>query len=307
MTEISQLPTWSFLSGQANRVAELSVAVVYGGRSSEREVSLRSGEAVLAALGRSDAPALGSLTGVEVLPDGRWRVGEHSLTPARALELLPSDAVFLIALHGGEGEGGVLQGFLEISGRVHTGAGVAASALCLDKVRARHVCAAFGLTVAPGHSFRTDEWKSDPERHWKAVEALGSGPWFLKPSLGGSSVSMSVAHDRAGFFAACDALPALQPGEALLVEQAIRGVEVTQGLVGPVGDAVDPVPLPLVEICPKGAGWFDFHEKYSDDGAQEFCPPRNLAPERQAQVARAAQRAWHALGLTSYARLDFLV
>ncbi|MCA9002635.1 MAG: hypothetical protein KDB61_11980, partial [Planctomycetes bacterium] len=195
--------------------------------------------------------------------------------------------------------------FLEVCGRAHTGTGVAASALCLDKIRSRQVFAQAGLRMAPGVALWPHEIQLDLQACMQRVLDLGPGPWFLKPSLGGSSVSMGRASTRAELEAYLQSLPALAPGEGLLAEQAIAGTEVTVGLLA--GEPGRAVRLPVVEICPQTEGWFDYQEKYSAGGALEFCPPRSMDSKTQTRVQDAAERAWVAAGLSGYARLDFIV
>ncbi|MFT5199494.1 MAG: D-alanine-D-alanine ligase [Planctomycetota bacterium] len=300
-------PSWARL-GRKELLAQarnMRIAVLYGGTSSEREVCLISGRAMIEALRQAGDCAPRSVVGIEIGKDGHWQVGPERLSPNQAIESLPTDTIFMIGLHGGEGEGGPIQGFLEISGRAHTGTGVAASALCLDKIRSRQVCARAGIRIAPGVELWPHEIKTDPQEPVQRILALGPGPWFLKPSLGGSSVSMGRAHNERELLEYLERLPALAPGEGLLVEQAIEGVEVTVGMLADEGRGS--VCLPVVEIQTRQGKWFDFEEKYSDGGALEFCPPKSLSTAQQEHVQAQAQKAWNALGLSGYARLDFIV
>ncbi len=311
MSPSSGWPAWSLL-GQAgvharDRISELHIAVLFGGTSSERQVSLQSGEGMLRALQEDSELQPGSVRGVEIQADGQWKVDGKQHSPLGAVASLREDTVFLLALHGGEGEGGTLQGFLNTCNRMHTGAGLAASALCLDKVRSRQVCLTREIPLAPGLDLSLSRWQSHKQECIEQVLALGPGPWFLKPSLGGSSVSMSLANNPGELERAMDGMPELMPGESILVEQAIKGVEVTQSVMGQGPGQDEPQCLPLVEITPKGDRWFDFEQKYTATGADEFCPPKNVGEPRQLEVAKWAREAWSALGLTSYARLDFIV
>ena len=115
---------------QAQRLRGSTVAVLLGGRSGEREVSLMSGSAVLRALGGGQVARVLAL---ELQPDGRWKLEGRSQSAFEALAALPRETLFFLALHGGEGEDGSLQGLLETQGFLHTGSGVGASALCMDK------------------------------------------------------------------------------------------------------------------------------------------------------------------------------
>ncbi|MDF1729648.1 MAG: hypothetical protein P1U53_18065, partial [Sulfitobacter sp.] len=145
----------------------------------------------------------------------------------------------------------------------------------------------------------------DLESQLARIADMGPGPWFLKPSLGGSSVAMGHARNATDVLNYLRNVNDLLPGEGILVEQAVQGIEITVGMLStPQGSATC---LPVVEIRPGGDGWFDYQEKYSEGGAQEFCPPKNLSKEAQVRAQAAASLAWTALGLTSYARLDFIV
>lgn len=300
-------PAWAKLGqqGMLETARSLNVAVLYGGTSSEREVCLVSGRAMLAALEGAGESSPSSVTGVEITPDGQWTVGGEPMAPTQAINALPADTVFMIGLHGGEGEGGPIQGFLQLAGRAHTGTGVAASALCLDKIRSRQVFAQSGLRIAPGLEIWPQQMGADVGAQVERILALGPGPWFLKPSLGGSSVSMGHARNKDELRAYLASLPDLLLGEGILVEQAVPGVEVTVGmLAGSEGPATC---LPVVEIQPRPGRWFDYEEKYSDGGAVEFCPPKNVSQADQLQVQEAARIAWDAVGLSGYARLDFIL
>ncbi|MBL4769737.1 MAG: hypothetical protein JKY61_00985 [Planctomycetes bacterium] len=301
------LPNWALLAEPCMRdhARDLRVAVLLGGTSSEREVCLVSGRAMLDALCAAGDLAPQSVIGIEIAQDGRWILEGETIDATRAIDRLHPETVFMLGLHGGDGEGGPMQGFLKLAGRAHTGTGLAASVFCMDKIRSRQVFVQAGLRVAPGVGLWPHEIRGDLNAQVQRVLALGPGPWFLKPSLGGSSVSMGHARNEQEIVQFLNALPELEPGEGILVEQAIKGVEVTVGLLAAGAEA--PTCLPVVEIQPSPGAWFDFKEKYSDSGALEWCPPKNLSPARQEQVQVAARKAWYAVGLSGYARLDFIV
>ncbi|MEZ6004275.1 MAG: hypothetical protein R3F33_08810 [Planctomycetota bacterium] len=313
MSAPAALPNWCHLAQYPAGELPFSIAVVCGGRSSEREVSLKSGRGIAEALRKPGNRSAREVFVLEAGSDGSCIIGGEAMPPTRAVELLPAATVFLLALHGGEGEGGEWQGFLQIAGRVHTGAPVAASALCLDKVRSRHIFASAGLELAHGLSFAgqgfaeqaTSLATSQATSLAARIRALGPGPWFVKASLGGSSVAMQRWHANEDLEQRLRALPELPRPEQWLVEQAVAGIEVTVPLLEDRHGGLQV--LPVVEIRPQAAGWFDYHEKYADDGALELCPPQNVADSQLAALETAARRAWNAAGLSGYARLDFLV
>jgi len=288
------------------RLARTSVVVLYGGTSDERAVSLVSGRAVSDALAARGRPDRGEgpreVLDVEVLADGRWRVGDADLAPERALARLPAAALFFVGLHGGAGEDGTLQGFLELAGRAYTGSGVAASALCMDKSAARAVFAARGLRVAPGLCVAAAEWRASGAACLAALPASSSG-WYVKPKRGGSSVSTFSVARRSAVAPAVERV--LASGDDALVEATVRGLEATVGVVGNRASGL--AVLPPVEIHPRSGSFFDYREKYSEDGAEEICPPRDLDADATLALSRAARVAFEAAGCEGYARVDFIV
>lgn len=277
------------------------VVVLMGGRSGERKVSLASGAAVLKALvraGRTD------LLAVEVGCDGRWRWNGRECEPAGALESLPADAIFFLALHGGEGEDGTLQGLLRACGRTHTGSGVAASALCMDKAAARAVLSQSGLAVAPGALVTASAWRESGPAVLDHLLCLGADGWFVKPNGGGSSIGIRRVMEPAGLGAAVDAV--LAEAGTTLVEALVEGREASCPVLGNTGSGVRS--LCPVEIVPREGSFFDYAEKYDErDGAREIVPPTGLSPETCSRLRELAQRAHEATGCAGASRTDFIV
>ena len=248
------------------------VAVLMGGDSAEREVSLNSGANVLEAL-RSRGVDAHAVDGVSALLAALAR-GERF------------DRVFNI-IPGGAGENGVLQGALEALGLPYTGPGVLGSALTMDKIRTKQVWMAEGLPtarfvrIAPGGDLAA------------AVRSLGL-PAFVKPSTEGSSVGVFRIASEA------DLAPAINfartyPGE-LLAEQMITGGEYTVGILGGVA-------LPSVRIVPPGE-WYDYHAKYLSDDTQYHCP--GLAGDDEAAIRALALAGFRAAGCTGWGRVDVM-
>ncbi|TAK40049.1 MAG: D-alanine--D-alanine ligase [Lysobacteraceae bacterium] len=247
------------------------VAVLLGGTSAEREVSLDSGRNVLEAL-RSRGVDAQRVDGIPTL--------------IRELQDKHFDRVFNI-LHGGAGENGTLQGLLESLGVPYTGAGVLGSALTMDKIRTKQVWIAEGL---PTPAFRRIPAGGDVRA---TVGELGM-PAFLKPSSEGSSVgAFRVTSDaelvRAAEFAAGYA------GE-LLVEQLVEGDELTVGILGTEA-------LPSIRIVPK-QGWYDYHAKYQAEDTQYLCP--GLEGEAEDAIRALALRAFRAAGCSGWGRVDVM-
>lgn len=247
------------------------VAVVMGGTSSEREVSLDSGRNVLAAL---------KSRGVDAQPvDGIPALIE-------ALVARRFDRVFNI-LHGGDGENGVLQGLLDALKVPCTGSGVLGSALSLDKIRTKQVWLALGL---PTPRYARLERGGDVE---KIARALGL-PLIVKPSLEGSSVGVSRVFNPADLPRALE-LAAGYPGE-LLIEQLIEGGEYTVGILGAE-------PLPSIQIVPKGE-YYDYHAKYIAEDTQYLCPGLKGGAEKE--IKALALDAFKAAGCSGWGRVDIM-
>ena len=249
------------------------VAVLMGGSSSEREVSLDSGRNVLEAL-RSRGIDAHAVDGIPALVD--------------ALVHGQFDRVFNI-LHGnkGGGEDGVLQGLLDAFEVPYTGCGVLASALTMDKIRTKQVWLSAGL---PTPKFL----RLSPGSDVRAAALQLSLPVFVKPSSEGSSVGVARVVDEA---AIDDAIRVAQEyGGEMLMEQMVVGDELTVGILGEIA-------LPSIRIVPKGE-WYDYNAKYIADDTQYLCPGLEGAEEEQ--IRRIALDAFRAAGCTGWGRVDVM-
>jgi len=254
------------------------VAVLMGGTSSEREVSLNSGANVLDALRARGVEAF-AIDGIPALIE--------------ALNAKRVDRVFNV-LHGsvGGGEDGVVQGLLEAFGIPYTGSDVAASALAMDKVRSKQVWIALGLPTP-----RYVRIPKGGDVHAAAKE-LGL-PVIVKPSCEGSSVGVTRVFEESQLDEAV-ALASRYPGE-LLMEQLIAGKannagEYTVGIL-------DGVALPSIRIVPAGE-YYDYHAKYVSDETQYLCP--GLEGEDEARIRALALAAFEALGCKGWGRIDVM-
>ncbi|MGL4604334.1 MAG: D-alanine--D-alanine ligase [Iodobacter sp.] len=249
------------------------VAVVMGGTSSEREISLLSGKGVLQAL----------------LSRG---VNAYALDPAeKPLETLKSegfDRAFLI-LHGPFGEDGTLQGALEVMGMPYTGCGVLASALGMDKLRSKLLWQALNLPI-PAFEILTED--SD----FAAIEQKLGLPLFVKPACEGSSIGVSKVK-QAGELAAAFT-EAYKYDDIVIAEQFIGGGEYTAAVLG---DRV----LSFVKIEP-ATEFYDFDAKYIRDDTVYRCPA-GLSAELNEKIAGLVKQAFWALGGRGWARIDFLM
>lgn len=249
------------------------VAVLMGGTSSEREVSLNSGANVLAAL---------LARGVDAQPvDGIPALVE-------ALHQKKFDRVFNI-LHGtkGGGEDGILQGLCEAMNIPYTGSDVLGSALSMDKIRTKQVWLSLGLPTP-----RYVRLSVGDDVH-AAAKSLGL-PVIIKPSCEGSSVGVSRVFNDADLDAAVQ-LAARYPGE-MLMEQLIEGGEYTIGVLE--GKA-----LASIHIVPAGE-YYDYHSKYISDETQYICPGLPEAEEKVVQ--QLAEKAFVGVGCRGWARIDFM-
>ena len=256
------------------------IAVLFGGTSAEREVSLNSGAAVLAGLREG---------GVDAHPVDPTEI---DVTQLKAMGV---DKVF-IALHGRGGEDGTLQGLLELIGLPYTGSGVMASAISMDKLRSKLLWQGAGLPVAPWVALTRTAFElglSDSVN--TRIAALGL-PVIVKPSREGSSVGMSKV-DKAEDLSAALTL-AFQHDEEVLIEKWLSGPEFT---VAMLGEEI----LPSIRIQPAGV-FYDYEAKYLSDETQYFCPS-GLEAEREAELQSLVLKAWNVLGCRGWGRIDVML
>ncbi|MGI9338198.1 MAG: D-alanine--D-alanine ligase [Gammaproteobacteria bacterium] len=251
----------------------MKTALLMGGESPEREVSLMSGAEVGAALRRLDVPFV------------RF---DPAQAPLVELARMNVGRVFNI-LHGGGGENGEVQGALRAMKIRTTGSGVLASALAMDKHRAKIIFRASGINT-PKWLVATSEADGD-----KALQKLGL-PLFVKPVCGGSTTHCAKV-SKADELAAAIA-DAASEGGAALVEEWIRGEEYTAAILG--GRV-----LPLIKITPSG-GLYDYHAKYVAEDTRFDCPC-DLTAAAEQECAEIAMRCFRALGCASWGRVDFIM
>ena len=252
------------------------IAVLLGGTSAEREVSLNSGKAVLEAL----------------LSQG---YDAHPIDPKEYNVVnLKKDGfhrVFNI-LHGRGGEDGTMQGLLEQIGLPYTGCGVMASALTMDKMRTKMLWKAFGLPVADMEVV-TRETFSELDAQ-AVVEKLGL-PVMVKPSLEGSSVGLTKVKAVDELKSAVEY--ALKFDNTILIEEWLAGDELTVPVL-------DSQVLPAIRIVPEGE-FYDYNAKYISDNTQYFCPA-GLTSEREQELAILVKRAYDAVGCRGWSRIDVM-
>lgn len=247
------------------------VAVLFGGKSAEREVSLQSGSRVLAALLRQGVDA-------------------HSFDPAEGKldELAAYDRAF-IALHGRYGEDGTIQGALELMGIPYTGSGVLASAVGMDKWRTKLLWRAMGLRIPEFVMLQAD---SD----FDSVERQLGLPLFVKPACEGSSIGVTKVRQPGELRLAYDA--AAKHDSLVIAEQGVLGGEYTVGILGDQA-------LPIIRIVPT-TDFYDYEAKYLRDDTRYLCPC-GLPEGRELELRAQALEAFRVLGCRGWGRVDFLM
>ena len=261
----------------------LKLVVVYGGISSEREVSLRSGAAVYDALKR------GGYTQVSLFDLRRDNLGE--------LLTLQPEMVFL-ALHGKGGEDGCIQGMLELAGVPYTGSSVEASANCMNKIRTKEILLHHGIPT-PRFSVLRREETADMQTCFKKLLGEVGLPMVLKAPKEGSSIGVRIVKSESEL---ADALQeVLTYDDVILVEEFMGGMELTLPILG----NKEPWALPLVEITSQNE-FYDYIAKYTKGMCHHILPAR-ISEELQRQISEMGVRAYRALGCSGLARMDFIL
>jgi D-alanine-D-alanine ligase len=277
----------------------MKVAVLMGGHSAEREISLKTGRGVAQALRKLgyEVAAVDAADG-RLLPAGdeEGAAPPAALAPAQPVQLVSAQAmqeaeVVFVALHGGAGEDGTLQALLELAGKPYTGSGVLASALAMNKAMAKRLFEHAGI---PTPRWRLFDARGEQAPKVFDARELGGYPVVVKPNAQGSTVGLTVVQRAEGLPAALE--EAARFGDEVLVEEYIPGREVTVGVLG--GEA-----LPVVEIVPSH-GLYDFECKYTP-GMSEYRVPAPLEPEQARTLQQLGCRAFRALGCRGVARVDF--
>lgn len=280
----------------------MKIAVLLGGTSMERDVSIASGSQVVDALRRAghEVIAVESSRGVlsptaerELLSAGIDRAPPDKLgdtgTTLPALVVTPEavdvDLVFL-ALHGGAGEDGTIQGLLDLAGLSYTGSGALGSALAMDKDVAKRLFLAAGVP--------TPEWLMAPVTRDEVRERLGF-PVVVKPNGQGSTVGLSLVREADELESAIATAGGFD--DEVMLERFVPGRELTVGVL-------DGQALAVGEIIPSEGDIFDYTAKYQADAAQEIFPA-DIEPEIAGRAQELALRAHEALKLGSYSRVDF--
>jgi D-alanine-D-alanine ligase len=279
----------------------LRIAVLMGGRSSEHAISVASARSVLEALDpeRYDAVSIG------IGQDGRWELvagSNGALLAASVAETLPVPTasaparlgevdVVLPILHGPFGEDGTVQGLLELAGVPYVGAGVAASALCMDKDLFKAVMRDHGIPVTRNVTLRLGDPLENPFGY----------PVFVKPARLGSSVGISKVRDESELERAVEL--AREHDEKVLVEEFVPGVEIEVGVLG----NREPIASLPGQVVSHFNDWYDYASKYDEGGSDLLVPPPTLTPEQCERAQQLAADAFVATDCEGMARIDFFV
>jgi len=302
---------------------KLRVAVIFGGKSGEHEVSLMSASSVIEAIPKDKYEVIP----VGIAKNGRWLLGDEAVDLLNGVAprddgeklVVPADSghglvevnlalgqartepvdVVVPILHGTFGEDGTVQGLLELADLPYVGAGVAASAVGMDKVLMKAIFRDAGLPVVEAAFYLRGEWRREPERVLHEIESRFGYPCFVKPANLGSSVGVSKAHDRAELAAAL-ALAA-RYDRKIVVEMAVNAREVECSVLG--ND--QPIASVPGEILPSRE-FYDYDAKYVDEGSRLIIPA-DLPEWTSKRVQELAVRAFKAVDCAGMARVDFFV
>ncbi len=275
----------------------MNVAIIFGGKSAEHEVSLRSAKSILNALDSKFTPIL-----IGISKEGKWFLcdkiperevvgGETEITIMPGKGLLNADVVFPV-LHGPNGEDGTIQGLFRMIDIPFVASGVLGSSVAMDKEVSKILLESKGIPVVDWISFQNE---IDIER----VEEEFDYPIFVKPANLGSSVGVSKAENRKELVEASD--KAFQYDEKIIVERAIDGKELECSVLG----NLNPEASVMGEIRPDD--FYSYKEKYSNDSNTELLVPADISDELEKKLQKLAVRAFKANMCEGMARVDFLV
>ena len=296
-------------------MAKTRIAVIFGGKSSEHEVSLMSAASVIRAINKEKH----DLSYIGITKDGKWRrlilpdgkdynfaadvlddgTWLEYTEPFNMSELRDIADFALPIIHGPYCEDGRLQGFFETLDMPYGGCGVLASALAMDKLAAKDVFDKVGFPICKHRAlfkYKYDEDRDRAENH--VAEELGY-PCFVKPANMGSSVGITKAHNKEEFFEACEL--AFKYDKRLIIEENINAREIEAAILG----NQEPEVAELGEILP-AAEFYDYKDKYLDGTAKLVIPAR-LSPEMTATIKDIAIKAYQAIDGEGFARVDFFV
>ena len=313
---------------------KLRIGVIFGGRSGEHEVSLRSARSVIEAIDKSkyevvpiaitkEGNWLGPAAAAKVLPPETQRLvptnthvnasrdvailGDPSRTGLVKLDADDQsreqlDVIFPV-LHGTYGEDGTIQGLLEMAALPFVGCGTLAAACGMDKVTMKALFKEAGLPICDYTWFLRSQWENDPEKLTKRVSREIGFPCFVKPANLGSSVGISKATDRASFARA--AALAARYDRKIMVEEMVDGREIECAVIG--NDEPEASLPGEYVIHEESARFLDYTEKYSSTGNVEFVVPARIAKAATKKIQTMAVKAYKAIDASGLSRVDFFL
>lgn len=284
--------------------AKKHVVVLMGGISSEHDISLKSGNMVLQHID-SEKYKVSSIT---ISRAGEWVFSDEPdeyLEISHAIPILREihpDCIF-IALHGPYGEDGRIQGMFDMLGMPYTGSGCRASAIAIDKIRSKQLVAHQGIQVADDFMFTLLDWNDDADAIVaRTQESLGF-PCVLKSPFQGSSLGMAIPQSEGDFREAVKELSGY--GFTLMVERYLKGTELTCGVLD-FEEGKRPVGLPVTEIRPKKAKFFDYQAKYTPNATDEITPAE-IEDDIRNRIQEIAVRTHEIIGCRGFSRSDMIL
>jgi D-alanine--D-alanine ligase len=290
---------------------KMRVGIIFGGMSSEKEVSLNSGRNVYDNLDREryeGIPVFMDVKGVLwILP---WQlvsqnttvdVEEHLCKKAKRIsyERLKDEIDFaFISLHGKYGDDGCIQGLLELLRIPYTGPGVLASALGMDKHIQQKILKASGIGVPESTIIQEGEWRKNRDDTERRLISFFDFPFVTKPTREGSSIGVTIVKDPGSLDRAI--AEALKWDTTILIEEYLDGTEFSCIILEEDGE---PLPLALTEIHPQSE-FYTYDDKYMPGRCRKFTPPKNIPADVAEHIKEEAARAFKALGFRSYGRID---
>lgn len=261
----------------------MKIAVLYGGVSKERDVSISSSKGIMKALEKNGHEVIG----IDFHPDRLQDIIE-----------LQVDMVF-IGLHGKFGEDGSVQGMLDMLNIPYVGSGVLASSLAMDKFMAKKMFASESIPVAKDERYYIKQ-EADIASVSKDIRAKFNVPFVIKPNREGSTLGLTIVTDESEIEAAIK--NAMQSDAFILVEQFIKGKELTVPVIGRMGEESA---LPIIEIIPKNE-LYDYESKYAEGGSEHIIPAQ-IDDALTTKIKQYAVKAHQILGCETYSRADFLL
>lgn len=261
----------------------MRIGVLYGGISKEREVSISSSKGIIAAL---------EVNGHEVIP--------IDFNPKQLQDIINLDVdLVYIALHGKHGEDGCVQGLLDMLEIPYVGSGVLASALAMDKSKAKELFDKIDIPTAKGKRYCVTDPAVSPDIVTD-IKLNFEVPFVVKPNREGSTLGLTIVNDIADVTTAVE--NARQSDDYILVEQFIKGIELTVPVMGKINEEIA---LPIIEIIPKNAV-YDFESKYAVGGSEHIIPAR-ISEALTGKIQEYAVLAHQVLGCETYSRADFIL